>query len=47
MKITNGKITQATEQELYNYWLKRELYDVYGFPEYLGKMKEAGVEVQE
>lgn len=45
MKIENDKIIQATEDELYSYWLSRDLDDVYSFPEYMQRMKEAGCEV--
>lgn len=45
MKIENEKIIQATEDELYSYWLSRGWDDVYAFPEYMQRMKDAGCEV--
>lgn len=45
MKIENEKIIQATEDELYSYWLSRGWYDIYSFPEYMQRMKDAGCEV--
>jgi hypothetical protein len=45
MKIENDKIIQATEDELYSYWLSRGWDDVYSFHEYMQRMKDAGCEV--
>ncbi len=45
MKIENGKIVGVTEQELFDFYLKRELDDIYSFDEYLRRMKAAGVNV--
>lgn len=45
MKIENDKIIQATEDELYSYWLTRGWDDVFSFPEYMQRMKNAGCEV--
>lgn len=45
MKVENGKIVEATESELFDYYLTREWDDIMSFPDYLEKMKSAGVEV--
>lgn len=42
MEIVNGKITQATQSELYSYYLTREIDDVLSFQDYLRQMKECG-----
>ena len=47
MKIKNGMIIKATEKELYRYYLKRGLDDIYSFPDYVEQMKKLGVEVKE
>jgi len=46
MEVKNGKIIKTTESELFNYYLSRELDDIYSFPDYLDKMKNIGVEIQ-
>ena len=45
MKIENGKIVEATESELYDYYLTRGWDDVMSFPEYLERMRSVGVVV--
>ena len=35
MKVVDGKIAEATENELYEYWMERELYDVIDFGGFL------------
>ena len=40
MKIENGKIVEATESELYDYYLTREWFEVYSFPHYKRLCKE-------
>lgn len=45
MKVENGKIVEATESELFDYYLTRGWDDIMSFPDYLEKMKSAGVEV--
>ena len=45
MKVENGKITEATEDELFERWLETEYYDFYDFETYLCKMQKAGVRV--
>ncbi len=45
MKIENGKIIEATEQELWQYWCNRELYDAVDWHSYFAQMKSAGVKI--
>lgn len=47
MKIENGKIREATEQELFNRWLDDDWAEFMPFDEYLYHMKNAGVVVTE
>jgi hypothetical protein len=47
LKVKNGRIVEATESELRNYWLTKGLDDIYSFPEYLEKMQECGVKIVE
>lgn len=47
MKVKNGKIVEATEDELFTNYLKRGLDDVMSFPEYLKRCKELGTKVIE
>lgn len=42
MKIENGKIVEATENELYSVYLKREMDYIMDFHEYKRKMIESG-----
>lgn len=44
MTILDGKIVEATEDELYTYWLHN--WDgLYAFDEYLRRMKDKGVKI--
>ena len=45
MKIKNGKIVEATELELYDYYLTREWFEVYSFPHYKRLCKEFGMKI--
>lgn len=45
MKIENGKIAEATESELYDYWLAREMYDLYSFTKYKLLCQDAGTKI--
>ena len=48
MKINNeGYITEATESELWKYYLTREFDDVISFDDFLGTMKLNGVQIVE
>lgn len=42
MKIENNKIVEATEDELFNLYLKREMDYVMDFDEYKSIMRNAG-----
>ena len=44
VKIENDKIVEATEDELYDYWLTR-WSELYSFSSYLKMMKDKGVQV--
>lgn len=46
MTIENGKIVSATEKELFNEYLKKWC-DFIPFDEYIRRMKDIGVEVEE
>lgn len=42
MKVTDGKIVEITETELFELWLKREMCEIYSFRAYKLMFKEAG-----
>lgn len=46
MKIENGKIIEATYNELYHLYLEREMDLIMSFPEYVEAMRCAGVTVK-
>ena len=46
MKIENNKIVEATEEELYTYWL-RAMSDLMPFDEYRWRMENIGVKIIE
>ena len=43
MKVVDGKIVEATEKELFSYWLKREFDDIMSFPEFIEQMQSSNV----
>ena len=43
MKIENNKIVEATENELFDYYLRVGWDDVMSFPDYSEHMKDKGV----
>lgn len=45
MKVENGKIVEATEDELFSLYLDRGMDDVMDFHEYKRRMQNAGCEV--
>ena len=45
MKIENGKIIEATRDELYSRWLRQKLENIMTFPEYLEQMRRSGCKV--
>lgn len=47
MKIENGKIKECTEKELYNYWIKQTLDDIFPFEEYKNIVISFGTKVSE
>ena len=40
-----GKITEITEEELFEYYLSREMDDIYDFRTYKYLMKNAGTKI--
>lgn len=46
MKVSNGKIVEATENELYEFWLKH-WSDFMGFDDYRRRMIIKGVKIIE
>lgn len=45
MNVEDGKIVEATESELFDYYLTHGWDDIMSFPDYLEKMKNAGVKI--
>jgi hypothetical protein len=45
VKIENGKIVEATEVELYDYWLTRGMCDLYTFQNYKWLCQENGTKI--
>lgn len=45
MKIVDGKIVEATENELFRLYLEREMEDALSFAEYVMRMQDAGCKV--
>ena len=45
MKVVDNIIVEATELELYKLYLKREMYDVLSFYDYLLRFKELGCKI--
>lgn len=46
MKVTDGKIVEITESELYSLYLKRNFDAMMDFREYRYRMEECGVVVK-
>lgn len=47
MKIKNGKIAEATEAELFNYYLSRGLDDLMSFKFYMERCESLGTVITE
>ena len=47
MEIERGKIVEATDIELFRYWLESGWSDIYSYTEYKNKVKELGTRVIE
>ena len=45
MKTYEGKIIEATEDELYNKYLKEEYYTIMSFPQFLDNCKRGGTKI--
>lgn len=46
MKMVRGRITEATENELFDVYLKKELDDIIDFPTFLRKVESAGCVIE-
>jgi hypothetical protein len=47
MKVKNGKIVEATEDELFGYWLKAEFCEIMSLGEFKKRCVELGTKVIE
>ena len=47
MEVKYGKIVEATDIELYEYWLESGWCDVYSYTDYKDRVKELGMKVIE
>ena len=47
MKVSDGKIVEITEVELFSLWLDRGMDDIMSFPDYRAQFKTAGCVVKE
>jgi hypothetical protein len=47
LTVNNGKITSATEDELFREYLRREMEDCMDFHEYVNRMIDCGVEIEQ
>lgn len=47
MEIKNGKIVEATDIELYEYWITSGWSYIYSYTDYKNKVKELGTKVIE
>lgn len=45
MKIVNGRIAEATRDEMYDLYLRMEWYRIMPFTEYLSRCEETGTKV--
>ena len=46
MKIENRKIVKATENELFDFYLKIGMDDIMSFTDYIEKLEKSGCEVE-
>lgn len=46
MKMVRGRITEATEEELFEVYLKKELDDIIDFPTFLRNVERAGCVIE-
>lgn len=47
MKVENGKIVSATDGELYDLYLEREMWEIMSYTEYKAHMVRAGCILEE
>jgi hypothetical protein len=45
VKVVNGEIVEATDNELFSYWLSRGWCDVYSFPDFKARMELLGTNI--
>lgn len=45
MIVENGKIIEATRDEIYNFWLTEEWEEIITFPDFLRAMERVGVKI--
>lgn len=45
MKVSDGKIVEITETELFDLWLERGMDDLLSFPDYIRSFQSAGCKV--
>lgn len=45
MKIVNGKIVEATQSELKDYYFKQRYYDLYSLTDFINRMAYNGVKI--
>lgn len=47
MKVSDGKIVEISEAELFDMWLERGMDDLMSFPDYVHSFRTAGCKVPE
>ena len=47
MTIENGKIVEATDSELFSYWLKSDWCEIMSYPDYKWRLKDLGCVILE
>jgi hypothetical protein len=47
LTVSNGKITSITEDEIYSLYLSRGMDDCMDFHEYVNRMIDCGVEIEQ
>ena len=47
MVVKNGKIVEATKNELLDKWLDEDWCEIMSFPEYLERVKKRGTKITE
>ncbi len=47
MKIADGKIIEATEDELFSFYLERDWDEIMAFPDFLSRCMESGTVIKQ